>query len=388
MNKRFLIAIIFMLHSLATYAQTEKTGVLVIGNGNNAIGAGVQSAKSGAKTIILMTEAGFEVSPSSQNIASKIEREFQKATKGDVDKVNDSLRAWTDSIKNLTVIKSASWKKFKRSGSGWAVELTSGKTIKSVVLVDADRSGKLKSALQISYNPPSWINLDYDNPIYRNSVAAGYYLNGNNASVLAFHQLLVPEQDNLVLTNPEQQSIAGGQAAGATAAFAAFFNTKTSAAKIKAIQGELINFNLSIMPFTDVSDLDSNWKAIQFAGLSGIIKGEIKDGKLHFLPDQKVTAEEIKQPFKDHYYKAQIWFDDHKSPDLTIAAALDLICYTGSKSLASTKAEAIKNWKKVYKFKSDFDENRIINRIELAVLMYGYNNPFNVNADKNGRIAR
>ncbi|RZK81658.1 MAG: hypothetical protein EOO92_04560 [Pedobacter sp.] len=392
MKRWFFIALAVGLFGLSSKAQTVKTGVLVVGNGNNAIGAGVQSAKSGANTTILMTEAGFEPTTSNQNISSLIEREFQKALAGSSGKTNnnanDLLKVWTDSIKNLTIIKAVNWSKFKRSGGGWAVELTNGKTIKAQVLIDADRSGKLKSALQLQYQPPVWQPLDYGNTIYRTSVAAGYALNGNNASIFSMYQLLLPTQDNLVLTNPDQQSIAAGQAAGATAAFAAFFHTKTSKASIKAIQGELVNFKLAIMPFADVSDLDSNWKAIQFAGLSGILKGFKRNGSINFMPEQKVAAEDIKQVFKDHFYKAQIWFDDHTSKELTIGEALDLICYTGSKSFATTKAEAKKNWEKVYGFKSAFDESRIINRREFAVLLYSYNNPFNVNADKNGRIAR
>ncbi len=47
-------------------------------------------------------------------------------------------------------MRSASWLKLKRSGRGWVLELKDGKTIKTEVLVNADKSGKASEALQIA----------------------------------------------------------------------------------------------------------------------------------------------------------------------------------------------------------------------------------------------
>ena len=374
-------------------AQTVKTGVLVVGNGSNALGAGIQAAKSGVKTTILLTEAGFSPTSSPKSMISGIERDFQKATEiqkptAGSQNANDLIKLFTDTIKNLTIIKNASWNKFKRSGGGWVVELTNKSTLKAEVLVDADHSGKVKQALQIVYPIPSWQALDYNNNLYKTSITSGFFANGTNTNFLSLYQLLIPGQDNLIALNPEQESFAGGQAAGATAAYAAFFHKKTSESNLKNIQGELINFRLSLQPFSDVNDLDSNWKAMQFLGMSGILKAEINNGMALFHPEQLVSTAEITQPLKDHFYKAQIWFDDHKGQDMTIGATIDLVCYTGGRSPATTRAEVLKYWKTKFKFNTVFDEKRIINRREFSVLFYSYNNPFNVTVDKTGRITR
>jgi hypothetical protein len=393
MKRVYFIVLAAVILASNLQAQTVKTGVLVVGNGSNALGAGIQAAKSGVKTTILMTEAGFSPALPSKSIISGIERDFLKAINDGKQastevNTNDLIKLFTDTIKNLTVIKSANWSKLKRSGSGWVVDLSEKSSIKAEVLVDADHSGKLKQALQIDYKAPTWQALDYTNNLYKTSIAAGFALGSSNASFLSLYQFLIPEQNNLLALNPEQESFSGGQAAGATAAYAAFFDRKTSESNLKNIQGELINFRLSIMPFSDVNDLDSNWKAMQFMGLSGILKAELANGTASFLPEKAVNTAEITQPLKDHFYKAQIWFDDHKGQDMTIGATIDLVCYTGGRSPATTRAEIAKYWKSKFKFSSEFDEKRIINRREFSVLFYSYNNPFNVIVDKTGRITR
>ncbi|MHA4893817.1 hypothetical protein ACXZ1K_03620 [Pedobacter sp. PWIIR3] len=389
MKRGFFVALVVIVCFASANAQTTKTGVLVVGNTANAIGAGIQSAKSGVATVILMTEAGFKAPIIDSVDATGLERDYLKATKkiGQQNNANDLLKAWTDTIKNLTVIKSASWTKFKRSGSGWVVELKDGKTVKAKVLIDADESGKLKESLQIQYPAAKSQSLTYDNNLYRTSISSSN--NGEGApSILSLYQFLIPEQENLIALDPAYQRISAGQSAGATAAFAAFFDKKTSEANLKSIQGELINFKLSLIPFADVTDLDSNWKAIQYVGLSGILKAELKGGKALFHPESQVSTQEIKQPFKDYFYKAQIWFDDYKAEQMTIGSALELICYTGGKMPQTIRAEVLKNWNKLYKFKTTFDEKRVITRREFSVLLHSYNNPFNVNVDKTGRIAR
>ena len=393
MKRGFFVALAAVLFVGNLEAQTVKTGVLVVGNGSNALGAGIQAAKSGVKTTILLTEAGFSPSFSPKSLISGIERDFQKATEiqksnAGSQNANDLIKLFTDTIKNLTIIKNASWNKFKRSGGGWVVELTNKSTLKAEVLVDADRSGKVKQALQIAYPIPSWQSLDYNNNLYKTSIGSGFFANGTNTNFLSLYQLLIPEQDNLLALNPEQDSFAGGQAAGATAAYAAFFHKKTSESILKNIQGELINFRLSLQPFSDVNDLDSNWKAMQFLGMSGILKAEINNGMALFHPEKQVSTAEITQPLKDHFYKAQIWFDDHKGQEMTIGATIDLVCYTGGRSPVTTRAEVLKYWKTKFKFNTAFDEKRIINRREFSVLFYSYNNPFNVTVDKTGRITR
>jgi hypothetical protein len=404
MKKEWFVVFILVLTVQLGYSQKVKTGVLVIGNGNNALGAGFQSAVSGVKTILLMENQNFEMSevhPLDKNLYSGLEAEFLKRmrkAKGikDTSKVyidqtsaNAVIKTWADSTKNLTIIRAREWSKLKRAGGGWSIQLSDGRTIRAAVLVHADASGKVNEALLLpKMKENQWKALDYKDNLYRTSISSGFSVDNSSSNVLPLYNLLIPEQENLVVLNPDQQSIAAGQSAGATAAYAAFFDLKTSQSNLKKIQGELISYRLSILPFEDVVAADSNWKAVQFIGLSGFLKGALSSGRLTFVPNREVSTEEIKEPIKEYFYKAQIWFEDYKGSQMTISSTLDLVSKIGNKSPENTLTEVKKKWKTTYGFKTEFEPSRNITRREFAVLVYEYLNPFNVNVDSKGRVVR
>lgn len=401
MKRKLLIVFAFAAFAQLAVAQTIKTGVLVIGNGSNAIGAGFQSAMSGAKTILLLQEPDFNLADLDKNLASGLERTFLnkiRKAKGikdstasvyvDATSANAALKSWGDSIKNLTLTRNIKWSRIKRSGNNWNVLLADGRTIKAEVLVNADHTGNLNTALGLKEVPKQWHALSYADNLYRLNVASGYAEGTATGNVFGLYSLLLPDQENLVVLNAGQQSIAAGQAAGATAAYAAFFKTKTSLASLKVIQRELIDHKLSLMPFADIGAADSNWKAIQLLGLSGFLKADLTGGIARFLPDQRVRTAEVKEPVKSFYYKAQIWFDDYQAAEMSIDAVLNLVCFVGNKSPETTREEVKKKWKRAYHFKTDFDPDRIATRREFAVLVNEYLNPFAVNIDKAGRVLR
>ncbi len=398
--KKLPFILILAIFWASVKAQTLKPDVLVIGNGNAAIAAAIQSAVSGVKTTILLQAGGFDIEPIEGNLSSGVEATFFKKMREamsikdstqaftlDKHTANEVLNTWAESIKNLTVIKNTLWVKADRSGKNWSFKLSDGRSLKPKVLVNPNDT-KLNSALKIIVpSRNSWTKLDYNNTIYRTSVASGQWANGTTANLFSLYQFFVPAQENLIWVN-DAQSMLLGQAAGATAAYAAFFKTKTSLSNLKTIQGELINYKLALVPYRDIAQPDTNWKAIQMVGLTGVLKGNIDSQGLSFAPDQLVTTEEVKQPIKDFYYKAQIWFDDYKNAQMTIGATIDMICYVGNKSAANTKKELEKKWKTTYQFKSELDPNRQINRREFAVLLQDYMPPFNVNIDTTGKVVR
>ncbi len=381
-------------------AQTVRTDVLVIGNGNAAFAAGLQSAISGVKTTILLQAGGFDIMPIPGDLNSGIQATFFKkyreftnekdSTKSiilDKLKANSVLKAWTDSIKNLTIIKNVMWIKADRSGSNWVFKLNDGSTLRPKILINPTDQ-KLNEGLKITIPAvTNWNKLDNNNTIYRTTVASGKFTNGTTANIFSMYQLFVPAQENLIWIN-DNESMALGQAAGATAAYAAFFGTKTSLSNLKKIQGELINYRLDLMPFKDIKQPDTNWKAIQFVGMTGVLKADFDRNGALFSPNKLVTTNEIKQPIKDLYYKAQIWFDDYKESKMTIGSTLDIISYVGNKSIETMKKELGKKWKTSYQFKSEFDLTRQINRREFAVLLQDYMPPFNVNVDEKGKVVR
>lgn len=397
---RYLFLFFAFLFSAQLKAQTVKPDVFVVGNGNAAVAAAIQAAQSNVKTILLLQSGGFDMEPIRQDLHSGVQatfikklKAFQKQSDSVVDvqfdkmTANEVLTKWTDSIKNLTIIKNVQWIKADRSGKGWVFKLSDGKTIRPEVFVNvADQ--KLNTALKIDASTvTNWGKFDYQNSIYKASIAVGKNIDGNTNSIFSLYQLLMPTQENLIyVTDPSSMLL--GQSAGAVAAYAGFFNLKTSESNLRRIQGELISFNTNQMPFADVGLKDANWKAIQMVGLTGVLKAEDVNGKLLFNAEKLVSTADIRQPIKDHYYKAQIWFDDYKKDIITIGAALDMICYVGNKAPESTRKEVEKKWKAVYAFATDFNLERQISRRELAVLLQDYMPPFNVTIDKTGKILR
>ena len=397
--------ILFFVLALLTFfgdakAQTLRPGVLVVGNGNAAAAAALQSAISGVETVILLQAGGFDISPIGDDLSTGIQATFLKKIR-DAKQIKDSTQAitfdkrlandvlsdWAYSLKKLTVIKNAMWVKADGYVNSWGLKLSEGRTLRAKVLINIADT-KLNAALKITASTTTQpIKLDYANTTYRTSVVGGISHNGNSANIFSLYQFFVPEQDNLVwISNPENMMI--GQAAGATGAYSAFFNVKTSVTNLKKIQGELIAYKLDLMPFSDIKQTDSNWKAIQFVGVTGILKGDFLGNKLLFSPEKLVTTADIKQPLKDFYYKAQIWFDDYKNEKMTIGSSLEMISYVGNKDLETMKREIQKRWKTNYQFKTELNLERQINRRELAVLLQDYMPPFNVNVDKTGKVAR
>lgn len=381
-------------------SQTLRPGVLVVGNGNAAVAAAIQSAMSGVETTILLQAGGFDISPIRNDLNSGVQATFLQKIR-DAKNIKDStqivsfdkmlanevLKKWTDSTKKLTVISNVMWVKADGGTNNTTIKLSDGRTIKPKVLINV-ADAKLNAALKATAaNTKTPEKLDYANTIYRTSVAAGMNLNGSTNHTFSLYNLLLTEKDNFVWVS-DPQSMLVGQAAGATAAYAAFFSFKTSASNLKSIQGELIAYKLNLMPFADVKQIDSNWKAIQFVGVTGVIKGEFVNGNLSFGPEKLITTAEIKQPIKDAHYKAQIWFDDYKSDIITIGSAMEMISYVGNKAIDAMKKDVPKKWKTSYHFKTEFDAERQINRRELAVLLQDYMPPFNVTIDKTGKIIR
>ena len=394
----FLFSAFFLAVQLK--AQTLKPDVFIVGNNNAAVAAAIQAAQSNVKTVLLLQSGGFDIAPVGNDLHSGVQETFIKKMKA-YENQNDSLAAlkfdkhianivlskWTDSIKNLTVIKNVLWIKADRAGKGWVFKLSDGKTVRPEVLINiADQ--KLNAALKIAATgATSWAKFDYQNSIYKTNVAAGKNIDGSTNTTLSLYQLLMPAQENLVYVS-DASSMLMGQSAGAVAAYAGFFNLKTSESNLKRIQGELIAFNTNLIPFADLGTKDSNWKAIQMVGITGMLKAEEINGKLLFNAEKLVSTADIREPMSAHYYKAQIWFDDHKSEAITIEDALSMICYVGNKAPESTRKEVEKKWKTTYGFVTDFNPERQVSKRELAVMLQDYMPPFNVTIDKTGKILR
>ena len=392
-----LFFVFALIIPLVIHAQTLKTDVLVIGSGDAAYAASYQSFKSGVKTILLTQKEQLELKKVAEGkpkalsdfYAAFLKREVENAKSLNTPKVKPDkkklVKVTVDSTLLLNVINNTPYTEINRSGSGWEIKLNKDKSIKAKILVLADNPDKLMSTLKITnLNPSTTSTLNYNENLYRTTVAS---VSSNRANFLSLYNLLIPNQENLLYIPADQFEIA--HAAGATAAYAAFFDTKTSLSNLKRIQGELLSYKHALIPFQDIKATDSNWLAIQKVGITGILKAEIKQGKAYFDPEKQVNYDEIKQPIKDYYYKAQIWFDDHNNVPINLENTIAMVCYVGNKSIDATKAELLKKWNKNYKLTSKYDLKKVLTRREFAVIINEYLKPFDdVNVDKTGRVIR
>jgi hypothetical protein len=390
--KRLFFVFAFII-PLVIHAQTIKTDVLVIGNGDAAYAASFQAFKSGVKTILLTQKEQLDLNKIASNnkafYQDFLKRETENANSLNIAKPKPDkkkpLKVTVDSTLLLNVINNTPYSEIKRSGNGWEVKLTKDKSIKASILILADNPEKLITALKTtSLNPASSSPLNYTENIYRTTVAS---VASAGTHFLSLYSLLIPNQENLLYIQADPFET--GTAAGATAAYAAFYDTKTSLSNLKRIQGELLSYKHPLMPFGDIKPTDSNWLAIQKIGITGIIKAEIKQDKAYFNPEKEVTYDEIKQPIKDYYYKAQIWFDDHQNIPINLENTIAMVCYVGNKSVEAIKTELQKKWNKNYKFTSKYELKKVLTRREFAVIINEYLKPFDdVNVDKTGGVIR
>ncbi|RYD79610.1 MAG: hypothetical protein EOP55_04355 [Sphingobacteriales bacterium] len=394
--KKFVFAFAFLI-PLIVHAQTIKTDVLVLGSANAAFAAGIQATESGVKAVILTQGDGFRLSEFQSLPQSSIRKALEKQAKKSLkladsvdlpemtnQMINAVIKNWADSSKLLDVINNTPYYEIKRSGSGWEAKLTKEKSIKAKVLIVTGSIEKVLPALQIGSLMPAQTNpINYSENLYRTTIGG---ITGTS-NYLSLYNLLIPNQENILFINADNLEI--GQAAGATAKDAVLFKTKTSLSSLKRIQGELLACKLPLMPFDDVKIVDSNWLAIQKVGITGILKADIKNGKVYFNPEKEVTYDEVKQPLKDYYYKAQIWFDDHQNVPINLDNTISMVCYVGNKAVDATKTEIEKKWKKSYKFSSNYNLKKVLTRREFSVIINEFLKPFDlINVDRTGRVIR
>ena len=174
-----LFAVLLLLSTTISYAETIKTDVLVIGGGASGVAAAIQSARSKIKTILVepgpwlggsMTAGGMCMLEGNRNLPSGIYGEFRGRvvdfykTRIGYDTSRNAmlvfepyvgasiLKKIADTVKNLTVKLNTPYTTVKKNGSVWEVSITqNGKTdiIKAKILVDATELGDVAAKANV-----------------------------------------------------------------------------------------------------------------------------------------------------------------------------------------------------------------------------------------------
>ncbi len=399
-------------------AQTIKTDVLVIGNTAGSIAAAIQASRSGVKTILLTETSSISPVLATGDIIylERIQNHYtyksnKKSRLRDsilqqdmsLERSSKLIKSITDTVKNLTVLLNTGVQKIEKKGKRWQVKLQNGKAIKTLVVVDGTEN--LTIAAKLNIDPAKTIsalntltiNNPYGNKLFRSSVAIGYSRQ-TTAERPVFTIALgsfLPEGIDDFLLIPVGTSLlkpvnmSAGQAAGAVAAYCAFFKTSTKNLNVRAIQSELLTYDSHIMPFKDIKFTDPDAMALQHIGLCGLLNPKLikqdNSTEMQFDTAGTVSPEELKLPMKEYYSRSQIWFADHKKEQLTIEDAINLLIFTATRG-EELRREIEKEWKTGFGFNNSYDPKRTISRKEFAVLANRYLQPFSIQIDLDGNL--
>lgn len=410
MTRKIHILLFLISACITSQAQTAKTGVLVIGDNSAAVAAAIQSARSGVKTMYLPQSKSLAPVFSTEDISyiKHIKnyyslKERRRSTSADsiialpleLNQASNLIKSISDTVKNLTVNLNNVVDEIKKDGKDWEIRLKGGQKIKAQVVVDASESLAIASMLKMDIKKTISSSINPLNPfekkLYRSTVALGNKPDGSLITI-PMGALIPQEVENFIIIPKQIEQVklvnmSAGQAAGTIAAYCAFFKTTTKLINPRVVQGELLAFNASLIPYEDIDQRDLNYLAFQRLGLSGLIKPKLKDGKLYFDTAGLVKSEDIELSMKEYYTRSQLWFADNKKDTLSINDVIELIKFNANRG-EELKQEIAESWKNSFKFSSAFEPERNISRKEFGVLADKYLQPFNIRIDPLGNLLR
>lgn len=433
MYKRYLFFCLLLVLPFIGLPQSKRPQVLVYGYGVDAYAAALQSSMSNLNTVWVINGDKMmpELTSDMISITSNVNLDagvwanlLAKTLRHD--RRSDSLSAIAkrrinprivqnvvDSIlkvhKNLTVIEQGQLRTVKKSGKDWKVELTDRRRFKVRAVVDASTDAylfrlavgttdsiKSRTTLSEGY----FVSGEY-NGLSRTGVAVADL--GGSAFTLPLSALAPADESNLFLTRhlPVVEGLLRdsaddipllmhvGQAVGAAAAYTAFFKATSDKLDARSIQGELLQYGARLIPFGDVPIESPDFAAIQRIGAASVLLGRLDEsGRLHFDPDTIVTADEIKPVLNQLFSRSQIWFVNHADVDtFRLADLFSYIKFVGQRG-NELEGQVEKNWKRRFQFTDEYDEQRLLTRRHLAVLLDAYCKPFDVKVGLDGTIQR
>jgi hypothetical protein len=187
-----------------------------------------------------------------------------------------------------------------------------------------------------------------------------------------------------------------GQAVGVIAALCVQQNIAPAKLPIRKLQQALLNEQVFLLPFSDVSPAETYWQAIQKTAATGILQGHGKAqgwaNKMLFFPDSLITMQTLAKGL--HQFEPRFPLSKYDSTNfLTIAQAWQMIAemhhlYRQRLQIPHKYPSVVNNeYRKIlgdagFSLNSD---SRFITRKEVAVLLNGLaENPFNKPVSING----
>ena len=176
-----------------------------------------------------------------------------------------------------------------------------------------------------------------------------------------------------------------GQAAGALAALAVKSHKDVSEVPVRAVQNEILEAGAYLLPYLDRTNTDPHFKAMQRIGATGILRGRGDHGNWEnqtwFDADTTVSRATLALGLNSVYPD----FATSTDSSLVNLGSLSEIMCGLAKSDAKTMSQQIKDqWAPLGL--ADYDEARPLTRMECAVLIDHFLNPFAIPIDINGEV--
>lgn len=430
--KKAVIYILFVLFAPAVLAQSKRPQVLVYGSGAEAFAAAMQAAMSNLNTIWLSPDnklvpeltTGFGHIAGNNRLDGGIWAILLARTVNHDDR-NDSIAAIAKQrinpqlaenaineligrYPNLTLVRGASIRSVRKVRKNWQVELSNRVRYRVRAVVDASADDTFfQMALpdtttveaRATLNPAYLLPGEY-HPLSRTGVAVADL--GHPAFTLPLATLLpsgdsnffpvrsLPALQSLLTGTPEDIPLLMhvGQAIGAAASYAAFYETTSDKLDLRSIQGEILQYGARLIPFQDIPIESPHFAAIQRLGATGLLPGHFDDENLFvFDPNGTVSTREIAPVMDRLYSRSQIWFADNQTDTLRLSELLSLIKYVSHRG-NELEGHVEKNWVRRFQFAGQYDAGMVVTRRHFAVLMDAYCRPFDVKAGFDGTIYR
>ncbi len=177
-----------------------------------------------------------------------------------------------------------------------------------------------------------------------------------------------------------------GQAAGAIAAISLKNNTTPRNINIRELQDSLLAADCFLMPYMDVQPSHAHFPSIQRIGAAGIFRGEGIPYKwanrTFFYPDSLLLYKDLKEGLTSFFPGMEV-FEKENEATLKIKESIELIFKIKQKYLTSQQSlddfydQIESNWQDEFGL-SNFDQNRKISRLEMAVLLDDLLDPFHL----------
>jgi len=412
MRKLILLFSMCCLVLFAIGQKKKKPLVMIVGDDILAFTAAVQSARSNVPTLWVLSGAEFVPELTAEtlcidnyaNLDGGIWMEILMETALTTQR-NDSLAAVVkrelnprlvrnalDKIvlkqQNLSVVFKQSVVQLKQQKKTWAVTLSNKNKYELHSIVDASADQYLQPYIgnPIQYARPAKLSAiqSLTDVQLKTMVASGQ--SADQVYGIGLANLLFLEKNNLlntygvnqlfdeaIETIPLKASV--GQAYGALAAYLAFFKVDVGKVDIRKLQSELLVYGARIMPYQDMQINDPNFVAIQRIGLTNLFKGKTNDKDFLFDVDAPVQFEEVKEDFKQLFFRSQLWFLDHQGTTFTWREFLSLLKFVGLRG-DEIEQQLIKDWSSKLKFKGTYNPDTLVTRYEFATLLDRYASPY------------